>query len=58
MPVKSFEPINPAADITTTRTFLHEVVPITGSILSGTYGAYAAERNIKNYAPGFCRFRY
>lgn len=52
MPVKSFEPINPAADITTTRTFLHEVVPITGSILSGTYGAYAAERNIKNYAHG------
>jgi hypothetical protein len=58
MPVKSFEPINPATDITTTRTFLHEVVPITGSIISGTYGAYAAERNIKNYAHGMFQSVY
>ena len=45
MPVRNFEPINPATDITNTRTFLHEVIPITGSIVSGTY----ADENIKNY---------
>ena len=45
MPVRNFEPINPATDISTTRTFLHEVIPITGSIVSGTY----SDNNIKNY---------
>ena len=45
MPVRNFEPINPTTDITNTRTFLHEVIPITGSIVSGTYG----DENIKNY---------
>ena len=44
MPVTSFEPINPATDVSTTRTFLHEVVPVTGSIVSGTYN----DENIKN----------
>ena len=48
MPVKSFEPINPSTDVTTTRTFLHEVIPITGSIVSGTY----SDNNIKNYTHG------
>tara|TARA_R100001015_G_C4631786_1_gene194609 strand:+ start:96 stop:1145 length:1050 start_codon:yes stop_codon:yes gene_type:complete len=48
MPVKSFQPINPRTDVTTTRTFLHEVVPITGSIISGTY----SDENIKNYTHG------
>jgi len=32
-------------DITTTRTLLHEAIPITGSIVSGTY----ADANIKTY---------
>jgi hypothetical protein len=32
-------------DITTTRTLLHEAIPITGSIVSGTY----ADANIKEY---------
>ena len=37
-------------DITTTRTALHEAVPITGSILARTYGdASAGETNIKSY---------
>ena len=37
-------------DITTTRTALHEAVPITGSILARTYGdASAGETNIKTY---------
>ena len=54
MPVKSFEPINPAADVTTTRTFLHEVIPVTGSISSGTY----ADNNIKNYTHGMFQSVY
>ena len=33
-------------DVTSTRTLLHESIPITGSIVSGTY----AENNIKNYS--------
>ena len=54
MPVKSFEPINPAADVTTTRTYLHEVVPVTGSIVSGTY----SDNNIKNYTHGMFQSVY
>ena len=36
-------------DVATTRTLLHEAVPVTGTIPSGTY---TAEANIKNYAHG------
>jgi len=41
-------------DVTTTRTLLHESIPITGSILSGTYneGGQPTETNIKNYSHG------
>jgi|6_EtaG_2_1085325.scaffolds.fasta_scaffold15469_1 hypothetical protein len=44
-------------DITTTRTLLHEAIPITGSILSGTYNnnstlALGSETNIKTYSHG------
>jgi hypothetical protein len=40
-------------DITNSRTLLYEAVPLTGSLLSGTYGAWGtAEGNIKNYAHG------
>lgn len=35
-------------DIVSTRTLLHEAIPITGSILSGTY----SENNIKNFTHG------
>ena len=48
MPVRSFEPLNTRTDITRTRTFMHEVIPITGSIVSGTY----SDNNIKNYTHG------
>ena len=54
MPVRSFEPLSPATDITTTRTFLHEVLPMTGSILSGTYN----DENIKNYVHGMFQSVY
>jgi len=36
-------------DVTTTRTLLHEAIPITGTIVSGTYGDFPNEENIKNY---------
>jgi hypothetical protein len=37
-------------DITSTRTLLHEAVPITGTIISGTYSeASTTTSNIKNY---------
>ena len=40
-------------DIVSNRTLLHEAIPITGSILSGTYiGAAAAEENVKTYSHG------
>ena len=35
-------------DVTTTRTLLHEAIPITGSIVSGTY----ADANIKTFTAG------
>ena len=43
-------------DITNTRTLLHESIPITGTIVSGTYGgatvALGSEPNIKTYSHG------
>ena len=49
-------------DRTTTRTLLHEAIPITGTILSGTYGlgvfGVGAESNIKNYSHGMFQSVY
>ena len=42
------KPIDSNTDITTTRTALHESLPVTGAIMSGTYN----ELNIKNYTHG------
>ena len=40
-------------DVTTTKTLLHEAIPITGAIVSGTYGfEKGTETNIKNYSHG------
>jgi len=41
-------------DIASTRTLLHEAIPITGSIASGTY----SDENIKNYAHGMFQSVY
>jgi len=41
-------------DIASARTLLHEAIPITGSIVSGTY----AGNNIKNYAHGMFQSVY
>jgi hypothetical protein len=46
-------------DIATTRTLLHEAIPITGSIIYGTYGvAPAAETHIKKFAHGMFQSVY
>mgnify|MGYP001332083667 CR=1 FL=1 len=39
-------------DIVTSRTLLHEAIPITGSIIYGTYGVFGAETHVKTYAHG------
>ncbi len=43
----SFKPFT-TADVATTKTLLHEVIPLTGTIVSGTY----SDTNIKNYSHG------
>jgi hypothetical protein len=43
----TFKPIT-SGDVISTRTKLHEAIPVTGSIVSGSY----ADNNIKNYAHG------
>ncbi len=47
-------------DVTTTRTLLHESIPITGSIVSGTYneGSTTTETNVKNYSHGLFQSIY
>ena len=48
-------------DIATTRTLLHEAIPMTGTILSGTYidnVGDETETNIKNYAHGMFQSVY
>jgi hypothetical protein len=53
MPVQ-YEPFNTSQDVTTTKTLLHEVIPMTGSIVSGTY----SDDNIKNYTHGMFQSVY
>ena len=49
-------------DITTTKTLLHEAIPITGAIVSGTYYSgdigVKTELNIKNYSHGMFQSVY
>ena len=40
------------SDIANTRTLLHEAIPITGTIVSGTYKQGSNETNIKTFAHG------
>ena len=49
----SFKTIDPK-DIVSTRNLLHEAIPITASIVSGTYGT----NNIKNYSHGMFQSVY
>jgi len=45
-------------DIVTTKTLLHEAIPITGTIVSGTYTSGSTETNIKNYTHGMFQSVY
>ena len=45
-------------DITSTKTLLHEAIPLTGSLVSGTYGTFPNGDNIKNYAHGMFQSVY
>ena len=51
MPSK-FQILNPATDVATTRTLLHESIPLTGTIVSGTY----ADGNIKAFSHGMFQY--
>ena len=57
MPI-NYEVINPNTDVATTKTLLHEVIPLTGTIVSGTYGTFPDEGNIKNYSHGMFQSVY
>lgn len=49
------------SDIVTTKTLLHEAIPITGALVSGTYnrdGDLATELNIKNFSHGMFQSVY
>tara|TARA_Y100000592_G_scaffold90581_1_gene149372 strand:- start:1711 stop:2784 length:1074 start_codon:yes stop_codon:yes gene_type:complete len=57
----NLEPINPESDVTTITTELHEVIPLTGTLASGTYGTAGAlgnEPNIKNFTHGMFQSVY
>lgn len=58
MPVQNYETLNNSTDVTSTKTLLHEVIPLTGTIVSGTYGAETSEENIKNYSHGMFQSVY
>ena len=49
----SFKTLLPE-DIANTRTLLHEAIPLTGTIVSGTYG----DNNIKNFGHGMFQSVY
>ena len=49
----TFKPLN-ENDVVNTRTLLHEAIPLTGSIISGSYG----DTNIKNYSHGMFQTVY
>ena len=49
----SFKQIKPS-DRVSTRTLLHEAIPLTGTIVSGTY----SDENIKNYSHGMFQSVY
>ena len=45
-------------DRVTTRTLLHEAIPLTGTIVKGTYGTFPSENNIKNFSHGMFQSVY
>tara|TARA_A100001515_G_scaffold111866_1_gene92933 strand:- start:1377 stop:2441 length:1065 start_codon:yes stop_codon:yes gene_type:complete len=54
-----FKPITQNSDVATTKALLHEAIPLTGTIVSGTYVNKAGvESNIKNYSHGMFQSVY
>jgi len=53
----TFKDIKPS-DRVSTRTLLHEAVPLTGTIVSGTYGTFPNGDNIKNFSHGMFQSVY
>ena len=45
-------------DVVNTKTLLHESIPLTGTIVSGTYVEGTSELNIKNFAHGMFQSVY
>ncbi len=52
--MSTFKTLNTATDQVNTRTLLHEAIPLTGSISSGSY----SEENIKNFSHGMFQSVY
>ena len=53
-----FKSFNVDTDQAITTTNLHEVIPITGTIVSGTYSPGDIDNNIKNYSHGMFQSVY
>ena len=53
-----FKSFNVDTDQALTTTNLHEVIPITGTIVSGTYSPGDIDNNIKNYSHGMFQSVY
>jgi len=45
-------------DVVNSRTLLHEAIPVTGSIIYGTYGTGATENHVKTFAHGMFQSVY
>ena len=45
-------------DVVSTKTLLNEAIPLTGTVVSGTYMEGTSEVNIKNYAHGMFQSIY
>tara|TARA_R110000765_G_C18936810_1_gene607251 strand:+ start:24 stop:1067 length:1044 start_codon:yes stop_codon:yes gene_type:complete len=57
MAVINYERLD-TTDVTTTKTLLHESIPLTGTIVSGTYGTFPDDTNVKNYTHGMFQSVY
>jgi len=54
----TFKIINKGKDIISRSTLLHEAIPITGSLISGTYVVSDTDENIKNFSHGMFQSVY
>ena len=48
----SFKTLNPTTDIQSTRTKLHEAIPVTGTIISGSYQHGGTTTNVRKPSHG------